>query len=95
MDERGSESGQACEDEGYFYLAETDAWITVQEISIDSGFQVDSRVIKCNCNNLTTKQPISVSTNSFSNPFLDQLRPFRQVSRVSGAAGKKKVLRLF
>lgn len=61
VDERGSESGQACEDEGYFYLAETDAWITVQEISVDSGFQVDSRVIKCN--NITTKQPICVSTS--------------------------------
>lgn len=30
MDKHGSESGQACEDDGYFYLAETDAGITVQ-----------------------------------------------------------------
>lgn len=48
--EHGSASGQACEDHGYFYLAETDAGITVQEISVDSGFQVDfkedSRVIE-------------------------------------------------
>lgn len=69
MDEHGSESGQACEDDGYFYLAETDAGITVQEIGVDSGFQVefkeDSRVIKCN--NFTTKQPISVSTSNILN----------------------------
>lgn len=56
MDEHGSESGQACEDDRYFYLADTDG-ITVQEISVDSGFQVDFkedyRLIKCNNHNKT------------------------------------------
>lgn len=61
VDEHGSESGQACEDDGYFYLAETDPGFAVQEISVDSSFLVDfkedSRIIKCNI--LTTNQPNS------------------------------------
>lgn len=67
--ERGSESGQACEDGGYFYPAETDAGITVKETSVDSGFQVDLKedfwIIKRN--KLETKQPIPVSTSNILN----------------------------
>lgn len=64
--ERGSESGQACEDGGYFYPAETDAGITVKETSVDSDFQVDLKedfwIVKWN--NLKTKQPIPVSSSN-------------------------------
>lgn len=65
--ERGSESGQACEDDGYFYLAETDAGITVKVLTQASGLTFKRILVLENVIISLQKQPISVPTSNIQN----------------------------